>query len=918
METDSNQANGRDPSHDILTRSRPGLFRFFHPRRVAVAGATDKEGSVGRAVFRNLLKNPSRIPIVPVNPARDSVAGVRAYPSIRGIPEPVDLAVIITPAAAVPGVIGECAEAGIPAAVIISAGFRETGEAGTRIEREVMEKARGLVRIIGPNCLGIMNPQLGLNATFARDVARAGNLAFLSQSGALCTAILDWSFKVGVGFSGFVSSGSMLDVDWGDLIDYFGDDPHTKAILLYMETIGDARSFLSAAREVALSKPIIVIKGGRTEEAARAVSSHTGTLAGSDAVLDAAFRRVGVQRVDSIAELFYLAESLGQQPRPRGPKLTVVTNAGGPGVLSVDTLIAGGGSLAPLTPEAAAALDEVLPAHWSHNNPIDVIGDADPDRFAKAVGIALDDPANDGVLAILTVQAMTDPTVTAEKVAALGWRADKPLLASWMGGVSMEAGIKLLNGAGIPTYPFPDTAAKIFNYMAAYQKNLGNLYETPQMAGDEEGAPARREAAAAILAGPAAAGRTILTEWESKRLLQACGIPVVETRVAGTEAEAIARAEALGYPVVLKLHSETLTHKTDVDGVLLDLRDPTQVRMAFRAIRDSVAAKAGAEHFQGVSVQPMIREKGYELILGGSVNPQFGPVVLFGWGGTLVEVAGDSSLALPPLNTNLARLLIERTRVYRALKGARGKPPVDLAALKEVLVRFSRIMLDHPLIKEIDVNPFLVSDRMQVALDARVILHDRGLAPESLPRPAIRPYPSQYAWSFALRDGRPVHLRPIRPEDEPAIVRFHGRLSERTVYNRYFETSRLDRRVAHERLARICFNDYDRSLALVAESPSPGKGACEISAVARLTRMRGGKAAELAILVEDRFQGQGLGKEMVRRLLQIAAAEGVESVVAHILGSNQAMQALCLGLGFRMRSETLGRAVLAEFRPGAS
>ncbi|HLP43271.1 MAG TPA: bifunctional acetate--CoA ligase family protein/GNAT family N-acetyltransferase [Fibrobacteria bacterium] len=911
-----NRPEERDPSNDILKKGQNGLSGFFHPASVAVVGATDKEGRVGCAVFRNLLANPSGISIIPVNPVRDNVSGVPAFPSISRIPGPVDLAIIITPASTVPGIIGECVEKGVSAAVILSAGFRETGEAGARIEQEVMEMARGKLRIIGPNCLGIMNPMLGLNATFAGDTAQPGNLAFLSQSGALCTAILDWSRKVGIGFSGFVSTGSMLDVGWGDLIDYFGDDPHTKAILIYMETIGDARSFLSAAREVALSKPIIVIKGGRTEEAAKAVSSHTGTLAGSDAVLDAAFRRVGVQRVDTIAELFYLAESLGQQPRPKGPKLTVVTNAGGPGVLSVDALISGGGSLAPLTPEMANALDAILPPHWSRNNPIDVIGDADPDRFAKAVAIAMDDPASDGVLAILTMQAMTDPTATAQKLADLGWRGDKPLLASWMGGASMEAGIKLLNNAGIPTFPFPDTAARIFNYMNAYQKNLRNLYETPQAPGREGDASARREAAAAILAGPWEAGRTTLTEWESKRLLQAYGIPVVDTAIARTEEQAVSCAQSFGYPVVLKLHSETLTHKTDVDGVILNLQDPTQVAQAFRAIQASVTAKAGKEHFQGVSVQPMIREKGYELILGGSVNPQFGPVILFGWGGTLVEVAADSSLALPPLNSNLARLLMERTRVYRALKGTRGKPPVNMAALQETLARFAQIMLDHPRIKEMDVNPFLVSDKVQIALDARVILHEREVDPADLPRPAIRPYPSQYTWEFTLANGRASLLRPIRPEDEPLMVKFHEGLSERTVMGRYSEKIQLDQRVAHDRLVRICFNDYDRSLALVAEMASTQPGQTEITAVGRMTKLKGGKTAEIAIVVEDRFQGQGLGRELVRRLLQTAADEGLEKVVAHILPTNNAMLAICRKLGFQMHSEERGRAILAEFKPG--
>ncbi|MBW8888919.1 MAG: bifunctional acetate--CoA ligase family protein/GNAT family N-acetyltransferase [Fibrobacteres bacterium] len=917
MEPEAIRPADRDPSHEILSQGHNGLFPFFHPRRVAVVGATDKQGSVGRAVFRNLLRNPSGVPIVPVNPARPSVADVKAYPSLTRIPDPVDLAIIITPAASVPGLIQECVDMGVQAAVIISAGFRETGPAGLAIEQEVMLKARGKLRIIGPNCLGIMNPLLGLNATFAGDVARPGNLAFLSQSGALCTAILDWSLKAGIGFSGFVSTGSMMDVGWGDLIDYFGDDPNTKAILLYMETIGDARAFLSSAREVALSKPIIVIKGGRTEEAAKAVSSHTGTLAGSDAVLDAAFRRVGVQRVDSIAELFYLASSLGQQPRPKGPKLTVVTNAGGPGVLCVDALIRDGGSLAPLTPETSKALDAILPPHWSHNNPIDVIGDADPDRFTEAVRIALADPASDGVLAILTVQAMTDPAVTAQKMASLERPSDTPLLASWMGGASMDEGIKLLNGAGIPTFPFPDTAARIFNYMAAYQKNLRNLYETPRMPGKEEDARERRSAVEAILAGPWEAGRATLTEWESKRVLKAYGVPVVETAVAHSEADAAEKAASIGYPVVLKLHSETLTHKTDVDGVVLDLRDAEQVRKAFQAIRASVATKAGAQHFQGVSVQPMIREKGYELILGGNVNPQFGPVVLFGWGGTLVEVMQDTSLALPPLNTNLARLLMERTRVFRALQGARGKPRVDLKALQETLVRFSYIMLENPRIKEIDINPFLVSDKVQIALDARVILHERDVDLDGLTRPAIRPYPSQYMWNFSLRDGRRVLLRPIRPEDEPLIARFHGRLSERTVYNRYLRTTHLDHRVAHDRLVRICFNDYDRNLALIAVTEAAGAGQPEVSAVARLVKKRGGQEAELSLLVEDGYQSQGLGKELVRRLLQVAVAEGMERVVAHILESNQAMQALCRGLGFRLSPEGTADSVLAVYELGA-
>ncbi len=904
-----------DPSQDLLGNHRLSLDMLFHPQTVAVVGATDKAGSVGKAVFQNLLKNPSGIRILPINPARPFVGGVAAYPSLTAAPGPIDLAILITPAASMPGLISECVEKGILAVIIISAGFRETGEAGRKLELEIMARAKGKLRIVGPNCLGLMNPLIGLNATFAGDIAKPGNLAFLSQSGALCTAILDWSLKVNIGFSGFVSTGSMLDVGWGDLIDYFGEDPRTKAILLYMETIGDARAFLSAAREVALTKPIIVIKGGRTEEAAKAVSSHTGTLSGSDAVLDAAFERVGVQRVDSIAELFYLAESLSDQPRPKGNALTVVTNAGGPGVLCVDALIGGGGRLASLSEQTSKDLDAILPPHWSHNNPIDVIGDADSERFSGAVRLALDNPASDGVLAILTFQAMTDPTGTAAKLAAMARSSDKPLLASWMGGAGVEAGIAALNAAGIPTFPFPDTAARIFNYMAEYQSNLRNLYETPMPPAGGTDAEGSKAVAAAILDASWDEGRSTLTEFESKQVLKAYGIPVVETSVARNMEEALRQAEGYGYPVVLKLHSKTLTHKSDVDGVKLNIQDGEEVKAAFRAIETSVTQKAGKEHFQGVSVQRMIKESGFELILGGNVNSQFGPVMLFGWGGTMVEILGDRSLALPPLNTNLARLMMEGTKVYKALQGTRGKQAVDLAALKEVLVRFSHIMLENPRIKEIDVNPFLVSDKVQMALDARVILHGRETPIAELPRPAIRPYPTRYVGAFVMQNGIPAQMRPIRPEDEPMVARFHARLSERTVYDRYLQPIKLDERVAHERLVRICFNDYDRSIALVAQVSAAKDAQPEIAAIARLTKTRGETSAELSVVVEDVSQGLGLGKELVRRLLRIAADEGLEKVVAYILPENQVMQGLCTSLGFELRLDDRNKFMVAEYKP---
>ena len=505
-----------------------------------------------------------------------------------------------------------------------------------------------------------MAPLSGLNATFATTIARPGSVGFISQSGALCTAVLDWSLKEMVGFSAFISVGSMVDVGWGDLINHLGNDPKTRSIVIYMETIGNARSFLSAAREVALNKPIIVIKPGRTAAAAKAAASHTGSLTGSDEVLEAAFRRSGVLRVNNIADLFYMAEVLSKQPRPKGPRLTIVTNAGGPGVLATDALITGGGELAELTPETMEAYNAVLPPTWSHNNPVDIIGDASPKRYAKALEIAAKDPHSDGMLVILTPQAMTDPTRIAEQLRPLAEQKDKPVLASWMGGVDVAAGEEVLNRAHIPTFPYPDTAARAFNYMWQYAYNLKALYETPAMPEDPaNGGFNRKLAADEIIQKTRNAGRTVLTEFDSKQVLSAYGIPVAKTIVATKEGDAVAAAREIGYPVVLKLYSETITHKTDVGGVQLNLGDEEAVGRAFRAIQSSVAEKAGAQHFQGVTVQPMIQLKdAYELIVGSSLDPQFGPVLLFGTGGQLVEVFKDRALALPPLNTTLARRMM--------------------------------------------------------------------------------------------------------------------------------------------------------------------------------------------------------------------------------------------------------------------
>lgn len=902
-----------ESAQDILRLREHPLDVFFRPESVAVIGATETPGSVGRTVLWNLMSSPFGGTVYPVNPRRASVLGIKAYPNIKAVPAQVDLAVVVTPAPTIPGIIHECGEAGVRGAIVISAGFKEVGPEGAELERRVVEEARRFrMRIIGPNCLGVMSPLTGLNATFARSMALQGNVGFISQSGALCTAVLDWSLREQVGFSAFISIGSMADVGWGDLIDYLGNDPRTQSILLYMETIGDARSFISAAREVALSKPIIVIKPGRTEAAARAAASHTGSLAGSDEVLEAAFRRSGVLRVNNIADLFYMAEVLAKQPRPAGPRLTIVANAGGPAVLATDALVMHGAEVATLAPETMEALNQVLPPTWSHNNPVDIIGDAGPDRYAKALEIVAKDPNSDGFLIILTPQAMTDPTRTAEQLRPYARLDNKPVLASWMGGTEVAAGEEILNRAGIPTFPYPDTAARAFVYMWRLSYNLRGLYETPAAVVDPKSEVDRLEAEA-IVQNARRQGRTILTEYESKRLLSLYGIPTVETHVATSEDEAVQLADKIGYPVVLKLHSETITHKTDVGGVVLNLQDSEAVRAAWRRIRDSVSERAGAEHFLGVSVQPMVKLEGYELIVGSSIDPQFGPVILFGLGGQLVEVFRDRALALPPLNTTLARRMMEQTRIYTALKGVRGRKPVDLAALEQLLVRFSQLVVEQRWIKEIDINPLLASPERLIALDARIVAHEPGVTEDQLPKLAIRPYPMRYVSDWTMRDGQTVTIRPIRPEDEPLMVKFHQTLSDRTVYMRYLHSLPLSQRIAHERLTRICFIDYDREMALVAERRDPGTGERQIVAVGRLKKLHGVNEAEFAVLVADAYQGKGLGAELTRRLIQVARDEGVERLVGDILPDNFVMLKLCERLGFKLSRSVEDPVVRAQY-----
>jgi acetyltransferase len=897
-----------------VSERRPILRAMFAPNSVALIGASEKPGSVGRALLENLQSFRGRV--FPINPSQATVIGQKAFPKIEDAPQEVDLAVIATPAATVPGIVAECAAANVKGAVIISAGFKECGPAGAELEKQILER-RGKMRIIGPNCVGVMLPHIGLNATFAKPLALPGNIGFISQSGALCTAILDWSRSTQLGFSAFISIGSMADVNWGDLIDYLGDDPHTRSILLYMESVGDARSFLSAAREVALTKPIIAIKVGRSGAAAKAAASHTGALTGSDDVLDAVFRRVGVLRVDTIEELFGLAELLGKQPRPAGPRLAIVTNGGGPGVLATDTLIECGGKLAEFSAKTLDELNKLLPPHWSRGNPVDILGDASPETYARAVKIVSRDENNDGLLVILSPQAVTEPNETAERLRAFAKLKAKPILASWIGGIGVRPGMEILDCAGIPTFEYPDAAARAFCAMWRYSHNLDALYETPALTATAE---IDRAHAEQLINRARESRRTLLTETESKQLLAAYGIPTVETKIAKNADEAVEIAKTIGGPVVLKIYSETITHKSDVGGVKLNLHGAAAVRRAYHEIAGAVAGVVdpgaaindrGYNKFLGVTVQPMIAQDGYELILGSSIDPQFGPVLLFGTGGYFVEVFKDRALGLPPLNRTLARRLMERTQIYRALKkGFRGREPIDLPALEDLLVRFSQVVIEQRWIKEIDINPLLISPKQMLALDARVVLHDPQTREADLPKSTIRPYPTDYVTTRKI-GGVEVTIRPIRPEDEPFMVKFHKTLSDRSVHLRYFGLVSLERRIMHERLRRVCFIDYDREIALVADLKNRD-GTHQILGVGRLIKEHGTNEAEFAVLISDPWQGKGFGSELLKLLVQVGRKERLRRIVGRIAPENTVMKRVSEEVGFHLHFDNAEREWKAD------
>jgi acetyltransferase len=869
------------------------LDSIFKPKSIAVVGASNKIGSAGYRIFRNLIGSGYEGVVYPVNPNHESIQGVQAYPTIKDLPKVVDLAIISTPSITVPDVLEECGKRGIKGIIIISAGFKEIGEEGLKLEKKLsdIKKKYGL-RIIGPNCVGITIPHLNLNATFAASMPGKGNIALFSQSGAICGAILDWAAFTNVGFSSFVSVGSMLDVDFGDLIDYFGMDMYTRSILLYVESITNAKKFMSAARSFARAKPIVVIKSGRFSEGAKAASSHTGALAGEDAIYDAAFKRAGVVRVKEIEDLFGCSSILAKQPRPTGPNLALITNAGGPGVLATDAVIEQGGKLAQLSKETIEKLNQILPQYWSKGNPIDILGDADEDRYQKVIEICLADKNIDGLLILCVPQVMTSPRILAERMIDLVKKSTKPIITSFLGEESVYYARQILNKNNVPTYPTPEEAVEAYMYLYHYARNLALLYQTPEEL-DIETSSSRKEIANDILKNAIKEKRDLLYENESKTLLELYNIKTTTPKIAETETKAVQIADKIGYPVVMKIYSPDITHKSDVGGVALDLNSKDDVKKAYSNMMKQVKQKVPKAKIKGVTIQKMIKNKGYELILGSKKDSIFGSAILFGMGGIYTELFKDRSIGFPPLNQVLAHRIIEKTKAYNLLKGFRGLPPVNMQKVEEAMINFSQLIIDNPEIQELDINPLIASGDLLTAVDARIILDNNW---KDKPHLIVTPYPTRYIKKIKLKDGTEVLLRPIKPEDEPLWLDMFQTFSQETVRFRFF---RIIKDTPHEMRTRYCNIDYDREIAIVAEIKEKDKR--RFLGVTRIILKPGSTdEAEYALVVTDKWQRLGLGSEFIDYTIEIAKDKGLKTLYGVVLKDNIPMLTLCQEKKFKI------------------
>ncbi|MBZ8139444.1 GNAT family N-acetyltransferase [Rubrivivax gelatinosus] len=870
------------------------LDSLFEPRSVAVFGASDRPGSVGATVWANLAGGGFDGPVWPVNPRRPKLGTHKVYARASQLPEAPDLAVICTPPATVAPLVAELGARGTGAAIVMSAAL------DARQRRALQDAARPhLLRVLGPNCLGLLNPRLKLNASFAHVAAAPGSLAFVSQSGALVTALLDWAAARGVGFSLFASIGDRLDVDFGDMIDYLASDPHTRAILLYVEAVESARKFMSAARAAARNKPVLIVKAGRTPAGQRAAASHTGALASSDLVFDAAIRRAGMLRVGTLQELFTAAEMLSHhrgpaRGLPAGPheRLTVLTNGGGAGVLAADAVQAAELALAEPSAAVLAALTQALPAGWSHANPVDIVGDAPVARYVAAIE-ALHTDASPGTLLFIHAPTAIVPSAdVARAVVPLLQRSPLQPMTCWLGGDAVREARALSHAAGLPTYDTPEEAVRAFAMLQTYRRNQELLLQTPPAA------PAEPLWHAAQVHAPIEAaladGREWLTEPEAKAVLAAVGVPVVATRAVAAEPEAaVAAAQALGFPVALKIVAAELQHKSDAGAVVLDLDDAASVRDAAGAMLRRVQERLPGLAVAGFSVQTMVRRpRALELIVGATLDPLFGPVILFGSGGTEVEVVADRAVALPPLNRPLARALVERTRVAKLLAGWRDVPPADVDAVCDVLVRVSQLLADEPRIVELDLNPLLADAHGVVALDARIRV-DRQ-APGGSARFAIRPYPADLSETVAWQD-RWLTLRPIRPEDEAQHLEFLARLDPADIRMRVFYSRRS---IEHSELARLTQIDYEREMAFLATAPKPDGSGEETLGVVRALCDPDNVEAEFGIVVRSDLKGARLGERLMRKLIDYLRARGTQRLVATVLTENRRMLDLAGRLGF--------------------
>jgi acetyltransferase len=877
--------------------SQHHLKPLFAPKSVAVFGASDRQDSVGQIVFQNMLQGGFQGGLYPINPKHKKIQGVKAYASLAQIEETVELAVIATPAATVPDIIEQCGKHQVKAAVIITAGFGETGEAGKALEGRVLETAQHYgVRLIGPNCLGVMRPEIGLNATFNKGSANIGNLAFVSQSGALCTAILDWAQTNDVGFSSVVSLGSSLDIDFGEILDYLISDTRTQSILLYIEGIRDARSFMSGIRAAARIKPVILVKVGRHAVASRAAMSHTASLVGSDDAFDAAVRRAGVVRVQTITQLFSAAKALSCGFHPTGNRLAIVTNGGGPGVMATDCAADLGLVMADLSAETLEKLNQALPSTWSHGNPVDIIGDAQADRYRHAVQACLEDPGVDGVLTILTPQAMTKPLEAATAVIELSDRYRKPFLACWMGGAQVDSSRAAFNRARKPSFRTPEPAVEVFSYLSAYYQNQKLLMQMPgplshHLEPDVEGARM-------IIEGALQERRKILSEMESKALLSAFHIPVAKTLVAHSPNEALLIAQQLGFPVAMKVNSPDITHKTDAGGVMLNLANAQAVRAAYHEIIENLRRNRPEARIDGISIEPMIvKPNGRELMVGVTSDPIFGPLITFGAGGTTVEVMGDRSVTLPPLNGFLVKDLIQRTHVAKMLGAFRHMPPADMQALESVLLRVSEMVCELPMLMEMDINPLIVDESGALAADARVVVELRQPSADRYAHMAIYPYPTHLVTNWQLADGTDLVIRPIRPEDAEIEQEFVRNLSEEA---RYFRFMNSVQELSEAMLVRFTQIDYSREMALVAVAEESGR---EVElGVTRFAINPDGESCDFALVIADRMRGKGLGHKLMTALMDAARSKGLKLMEGEVLKSNASMLKLMQRLNFSIEN----------------